>query len=179
MEKYYIYESKVKLSRRFFLFVVIEVLLLIFVIFTFSSEEAYYVRGAIVGIGALIMLVALWKIFKKIMNRTPVAILESEYITVINDAKYPVKIALKDVNSILPYKIRKQSFLGILIEDDVEEKYIASIPSKGQRMYRINKRTGFAPFNIHTNLLEIDRETLVAKLEEYHMNVLAPEDDAQ
>ncbi|MGR5942166.1 STM3941 family protein [Bacillus pacificus] len=66
-----------------------------------------------------------------------------------------------------------------MIEDDVEEKYIASIPSKGQRMYRINKRTGFAPFNIHTNLLEIDRETLVAKLEEYHMNVLAPEDEAQ
>ncbi|MGR5942167.1 hypothetical protein ACT7CW_28940 [Bacillus pacificus] len=47
------------------------------------------------GSVALIMLVALWKIFKKIMNRTPVAILESEYITVINDAKYPVKIALK------------------------------------------------------------------------------------
>ncbi len=44
MEKYYIYESKVKLQK-VFLFVVIEVLLLIFVIFTFSSEEAYYVRG--------------------------------------------------------------------------------------------------------------------------------------
>ncbi|MDM5188353.1 STM3941 family protein [Bacillus sp. DX4.1] len=179
MEKYYIYESKVKVIGFFFFIVAVEVLLLLFVMYAFSSEEPYYISGSIVGVGTLITLAAFWKIFKKIINRKPAVILESEYITINNDSKNPVKIALKDVNGILPYKVHRYWYLGILMDDNVEEQYIASIPSKGQRMYRINKRTGFIPFNIQMLLLRIDRETLLAKLEEYHMNVLVPEDEAQ
>lgn len=179
MGKYYIYESKLKVVGLFFLILVIEAMFLFFVMYAFSSEEPNFIVGFLFGALALVVLIALWKVIQKMIARKPAVILESEYITIINNPKYPVKISFGDVYGVLPYTIQGQRYLGIVMEDDVEEQYISSIPSKGQRLYRVNKRAGFIPFNIHMNLLKIDGEALIAKLEEYDISFLIPEDEAK
>ncbi|EEM16319.1 hypothetical protein bpmyx0001_27080 [Bacillus pseudomycoides DSM 12442] len=179
MRKYDIYESKRKVVGLFFLTSVVEVMFLFIVMYAFSSEEPNFIVGFLFGALAFVVLIALWKVIQKMLTKKPAIILEQEYITIINNPKYPVKIALEDVLGVLPYAIQGQKYLGFVMEDDVEDRYIASIPSKGQRLYRVNKRAGFIPFNIHMNLLKIDGETLLEKLDEYDISFLIPEDEAK
>ncbi|WP_410983084.1 STM3941 family protein [Bacillus cereus] len=179
MRKYDIYESKRKVVGLFLLALFVELLFLIIVMSTLSSQEPNFIVGFLFGALAFVVLIVLWKVIKKMITRKPAIILEPEYITIINNPKYPVKIALEDVYGVLPYAIQGQRYLGIVMEDDVEDRYIASIPSKGKRLYRVNKRAGFIPFNIHLNLLKIDGEVLLEKLYEYDISFLIPEDEAR
>lgn len=179
MGKYYIYESKVKVIGLLFLILAIEAMFLFIATYAFLSEEPNFVIGFLFGVFALVVLIALWKVIQKIIAKNPAVILEPEYITIINTQKYPVKIALEDVYGLLPYTIGGQRYLGIVMEDDVEERYITSIPSKGQRLYRVNKRSGFTPFYIHLNLLKIDTDSLLEKLGEYDISFLISEDEAK
>ncbi len=158
---------------------VVEVMFLFIAIYAFLSEGPSFIVGLLFGALAFVVLIALWKFIQKMITRKPAIILEQEYITIINNPKYPVKIALEDVYGVLPYAIQGQRYLGIVMEDDVEDRYIASIPSKGKRLYRVNKRAGFIPFNIHLNLLKIDGEVLLEKLYEYDISFLIPEDEAK
>ncbi|EEL50157.1 hypothetical protein bcere0022_25620 [Bacillus cereus Rock3-44] len=179
VKKYEIYESKIKVVGLFLLTLAVELLFLFIVMSVFSSEEPNFIVGCLFGALAFVVLIVLWKVIKKLTTRKPAIILEAESITIINNPKYPVKIALEDIYGVLPYAIQGQRYLGIVMEDDVEDRYIASIPSKGQRLYRVNKRAGFMPFNIHLNLLKIDGEVLIEKLYEYDISFLIHEDEAK
>ena len=179
MEKYYVYESKVKVVGVLLLILAVEAMFLFIVTLAFLLEELNFIIGILFAVLALVVLVALWKTIQKIIMRKPAVILEMEYITIINNPKYPVKIALKDIFGLLPYGIQGQRFLGIVMEEEIEDRYIASIPVKGQRLYRVNKRAGYIPFNIHLNLLKIDGEVLFEKLQEYNLSFLVYEDEAK
>ncbi|PFK46212.1 hypothetical protein COI93_05310 [Bacillus cereus] len=179
MKKYEIYESKRKVVGLFFLTLIVEAMFLFIAIYAFSSEGPSFIVGLLFGALAFVVFIVLWKVIKKLTTRKPAIILKAESITIINNPKYPVKIALEDIYGVLPYAIQGQRYLGIVMEDDVEDRYIASIPSKGQRLYRVNKRAGFMPFNIHLNLLKIDGEVLIEKLYEYDISFLIHEDEAK
>ena len=75
----------------------------------------------------------------------------------------PGFIPWEDIEGILPYEVHNNATLGIILKD--EAKYINLMPKGGQRLARLNVRTGFPAFNIGLSNIKKKQELLDLLLE--------------
>lgn len=70
----------------------------------------------------------------------------------------PGFIPWEDIEGILPYEVHNNATLGIIVKD--EERYIEAMPRGGQRLARLNLKTGFPAFNIGLSNIKKKKELL-------------------
>ncbi len=75
----------------------------------------------------------------------------------------PGFIPWMDIEGILPYEVHNNATLGIILKD--EERYLNAMPKGGQRLARLNVKTGFPAFNIGLSNIKAKQELIDLLLE--------------
>ncbi|WP_079507009.1 STM3941 family protein [Mesobacillus jeotgali] len=123
--------------------------------------------GVLILFGAIILffgwvLVFLGRTF--FQNEANVTI--SDQGLILRGKAGPGFIPWEDIEGILPYEAHGNATLGVILKD--EERYLNSMPKGGQRLARLNVKTGFPAFNIGLSNIK-DKQGLLDLLLE--MNV--------
>lgn len=154
--------SKVRLA---FLFAVIGLVTIGFIIGFLSmlSEPEGNGMGMIL-FGALIIILGWSLLFlgKTFFEKEANVTISDKGLTLRGKAG-PGFIPWEDIGGILPYEVHNNATLGIILND--EAKYIDSMPKGGQRLARLNVRTGFPAFNIGLSNIKKKQELLDLLLE--------------
>jgi hypothetical protein len=154
--------SKIRIA---FLFAVIGLVTIGFIIGFISmlSEPEGNALGMIL-FGALIILLGWCLVFlgKTFFEKEANVTISDKGLTLRGKAG-PGFIPWEEIEGILPYEVHNNATLGIILND--EAKYIDSMPKGGQRLARLNVRTGFPAFNIGLSNIKKKQELLDLLLE--------------
>jgi hypothetical protein len=124
-------------------------------------------KGNVMGVilfGALICILGWSLIFlgKTFFQKEANVTISEKGLTLRGKAG-PGFIPWEDIEGILPYEVHNNATLGIILKD--EAKYINLMPKGGQRLARLNVRTGFPAFNIGLSNIKKKQELLDMLLE--------------
>ncbi|WP_098440391.1 STM3941 family protein [Bacillus sp. es.034] len=139
------YESKKKLSL-IAAGCILFVLLCLYLTYEFFFIDVNYLIGGIVALGGVFFFFCLIQIFKKLSHDVPHVSMTKEYLFLYVLPDEPVHIRWEDIESYVPYEIYRNSFIGLVLND--EEEYRDKMPDKLKRMSRMNVKMGYPQYNI-------------------------------
>lgn len=115
--------------------------------------------GGLVLFGAIILILGWSLVFlgKTFFQKEANVTISDRGLTLRGKAG-PGFIPWEDIEGILPYEVHNNATLGIILKD--EEYYLNAMPKGGQRLARLNVKTGFPAFNIGLSNIK-DKQGLI------------------
>jgi hypothetical protein len=119
---------------------------------------------AIILFGALVLILGWSLLFlaKTFFQKEANVTISDKGLTLRGKAA-PGFIPWEDIEGILPYEVHNNATLGLILKD--ETKYINGMSKGGQRLARLNVKTGFPAFNIGLSNIKKKQELLDLLLE--------------